>query len=72
MMMLNLIEKLGLAVLFAFTVLLFYLAFVMVPVMMYAESECLKLGYPKAHVTVFLERYCSTLDGVVTQKVVKP
>ena len=48
-----------------------YLIFVMMPVMAYAEAECLRNGYPKAHVTVGLERYCSNFDGAVTVKVKK-
>ncbi len=48
-----------------------YIMFVIMPVSLYAESECLKKGYPKAHVTVGLEQYCSTLDGAVTVKISK-
>ena len=48
-----------------------YILFVSLPVMLYAEAECLRAGYPKYHVTVGLERYCSTLDGAVTVKVTK-
>lgn len=47
-----------------------YVLFVMCPVMMYAEAECLRAGYPKYSVTVGLERYCMNLDGSVTVKVV--
>ena len=48
-----------------------YFMFVIIPVMVYAEAECLRNGYPKAHVTVGLERYCSNFDGAVTVKVMK-
>lgn len=48
-----------------------YLLFVVAPVVFYTEAECLKSGYPKAYVTIGLERYCSNLDGVVTVKVEK-
>lgn len=43
-----------------------YLAFVMLPVALHAEAKCLRAGYPKATVTIGLEQYCLTLDGVVT------
>jgi hypothetical protein len=48
-----------------------YLMFVFVPTALYTEAECLRTGYPKAYVTVGLERYCSTLDGAVTVKIKK-
>ena len=48
-----------------------YLIIVIMPVKMYAEAECLRAGYPVFHVTIGLERYCSTLDGAVTVKVQK-
>ena len=48
-----------------------YLIFVVLPVTMHAEAECLRNGYPKAQVTIGLERYCTTLDGAVTVKVDK-
>lgn len=51
--------------------MLVYMMLVMMPVMLYTESECLRNGYPKAHVTVGLERYCSNFDGAVTVKVQK-
>lgn len=50
-------------------VVLFFIMFVHVPTQLYTEAECLEKGYPKFHVTYKLERYCSTLDGVVTVKV---
>lgn len=48
-----------------------YVFFVWMPVSMYAEAQCLKNGYPKAYVTIGLERYCSNLDGAVTVRVDK-
>lgn len=49
----------------------FYCMFIVMPVVMYTEAECLKAGFPKYHVTVGLERYCSNLAGTVTVKVEK-
>lgn len=43
-----------------------YLFFVVIPVTLYAEADCLKKGYPEARVTIGLERYCLNLDGLVT------
>lgn len=51
---------------------LVYVIFVVAPVILYTQAECLRKGYPKAYVTVGLERYCSTLDGAVTIQVIKP
>jgi hypothetical protein len=48
-----------------------YAVFVVTPVSVYAEAECLRNGYPKYHVTIGLERYCSNFDGAVTVKVTK-
>ena len=48
-----------------------YSMFVIMPVVMYTEAECLRNGYPHANVTVGLERYCMNLDGSVTVKVEK-
>lgn len=48
-----------------------YLMFVIIPVSMYTEAECLRAGFPKAYVTIGLERYCATLDGPVTVRVEK-
>jgi hypothetical protein len=47
-------------------------SFVFFPIALHAEAECLRMGYPVARVTVGLERYCTTLDGAVTVKVIKP
>ena len=54
-----------------FGVLLLYLMFFWVPVLLYTEAECLRNGYPKAQVSVGLERYCTNLIGTVTVKVEK-
>ena len=48
-----------------------YALLVWMPVSIYAESRCLAKGYPKTHVDVFLNTYCSNLDGSVTVKVDK-
>ena len=64
-------EKLVIAVLSILAVFAAYVMFVMVPVYMYAEAKCLRAGYPKAHVTVGLETYCSNLAGTVTVQVDK-
>ena len=48
-----------------------YLIFFYVPVSLYTEARCLKSGYPESRVSIGLERYCMTLDGVVTVKVDK-
>lgn len=45
--------------------------FVYFPVSLYTEAECLRNGYPKAKVSIGLERYCMNLDGTVTVKVEK-
>ena len=47
------------------------LVVVYIPVALYADAECLKAGYPKARVSIGLDRYCTTLDGAVTVKVQK-
>lgn len=51
--------------------LMFYMMFVMLPVLLYADAKCLADGYPTSRVTIGLEIYCSTLDGAVTVKVDK-
>ena len=48
---------------------LLYVMFFIMPVALYTDAECLRNGYPKAEVTVGLERYCMNLDGSVTVKV---
>lgn len=54
-----------------FLVCAVYTLLVYSPVLLYTEAECLRNGYPKATVSVGLERYCMTLDGAVTVKVQK-
>jgi hypothetical protein len=49
----------------------FYAFFIALPTTLLAEEKCLADGYPKAHVTWNLKRYCSNLDGSVTVKVEK-
>jgi hypothetical protein len=51
------------------TVFMVYVILVVIPVQLYTEAQCLRQGYPKASVTVGLERYCSNLQGSVTVKV---
>lgn len=46
-----------------------YALFVYVPVLAYTESKCLEAGYPRASVTVDLDRYCMNLEGAVTVEV---
>lgn len=46
-----------------------YLCFVVAPVMLYAEIQCLRQGYPKYSVAINLESYCLNLEGTVTVKV---
>lgn len=55
----------------ALLLLVLYVIFIILPVTLYTEAECLKAGYPKYKVSVGLERYCVTLDGAVTVKVDK-
>jgi hypothetical protein len=65
------LNNLFFAVLIPLIVFFFYALFVMVPVMMYTEAECLRNGYPKYAVTVGLSRYCTNLAGTVTVQVDK-
>ena len=39
--------------------------FIVLPVMLHTEQQCLTRGFPKARVTWNLERYCLGYDGVV-------
>lgn len=64
-------DKIILAIFIPILAIFAYMILVMLPVLFYAESECLSHGYPKAHVTVGLERYCSNFDGAVTVRVTK-
>lgn len=58
--------------LFLFLAFCAYTLFVWAPVHLYTEAQCLAQGYPKARLSVGLERYCTTLDGAVTVRAVKP
>lgn len=64
-------DKVFAAIFLPILAMLAYMMLVMMPVTAYTEAECLRSGYPKAHVTVGLERYCSNFDGAVTVKVTK-
>lgn len=48
-----------------------YMTFIVVPVSLYTDAECLRKGYPKSQVTIGLERYCINLAGDVTVTVEK-
>lgn len=63
----------GLAIAFFGALCLFtlYVTVVLMPVVFWADAKCLKAGYPKSHVTIGLETYCSNLQGTVTVKVDK-
>lgn len=65
------VEKVVIAFFAVFGLFAAYLMLVLLPVMFYADAECLRAGYPKAQVTIGLERYCTTLDGAVTVRVTK-
>ena len=67
----NRLSILIIAPLAAFTLFAIYVLFIMIPVLMYTEAECLREGYPEYRVSIGLERYCMTLDGVITVKVDK-
>ena len=69
--MISLFDKVMLAIAVPVSLMMSYVFFIILPVSLYADAECLKKGYPKAHVTFRLERYCSTLDGAVTVEVDK-
>ena len=47
----------------------FWLLFVITPVNLATEAECLESGYPKHAVTWNFKRYCMNLEGTVTVKV---
>jgi hypothetical protein len=64
-------EKFIVAIVAVFAIFVTYVVVAVMPVILYAEAECMRNGYPMAHVTIGLERYCSTLDGSVTVKVTK-
>ena len=50
---------------------LLFTLFVVMPVSLATNAECLRNGYPKSEVTIGLERYCMNLNGTVTVKVEK-
>lgn len=64
-------EKILIAILVPFLVMVAYIMLVMMPVLFYTDAECLRKGYPHSHVTIGLERYCSNFDGAVTVRVTK-
>ena len=67
-------DVLGIALLvFLTTIVLFffYMIIFVAPVSFYTQAECLRNGYPKAKVSIGLERYCMNLDGTVTVRVEK-
>jgi hypothetical protein len=64
-------DKFMTVVVAVFGLFVLFLVLVIMPVSFYTEAECLRNGYPKANVTIGLERYCSTLDGAVTVTVKK-
>jgi hypothetical protein len=45
--------------------------FVFVPVVLHTEARCLEAGYPRAKVTITLEKYCISLEGSSATKVTK-
>lgn len=57
----NLLEKLGAAVAGAFVLFAAYMILVFMPYATYAESQCLKYGWPTASVTFGLTAYCTNL-----------
>lgn len=67
----NTVEKIVFTLIAPIFLMIIYMMLVMVPVQAYTEAECLRNGYPKAHVTIGLERYCSNFDGAVTVRVTK-
>jgi len=64
-------EKLISIIVLIFVFFVLYTVFIWLPVSLYAEAECLSEGYPESIVSIGLERYCMTLDGVITIKVNK-
>lgn len=47
----------------AMLLFLVYLLAIVLPIQIWTERECLAAGYPKAEVTVTLDRYCLDLVG---------
>lgn len=54
-----------------FVVFVMYALFIYMPVYVLNKSNCLKKGYPVAQVDIFLNRYCTTIDGFITVNVDK-
>lgn len=55
-------------------IFLLFVAYVMLiymPIHVYTEISCIKQGFPDHKVTINLERYCITIEGATTAKVVK-
>ena len=48
-----------------------FVIFVLMPVSLKNEADCLRQGFPGARTTITLERYCTALDGTVHINVVK-
>lgn len=46
-----------------------WMMFFIFPTAMFAGARCLEAGYPTAHVTWNLKKYCSNLSGSVTVQV---
>jgi len=59
------------ALIIALSIIFGYFIFILAPVSVYAEADCLSKGYPRSLVTITLDRYCMGLDGVVTVAVDK-
>jgi hypothetical protein len=67
----SLIEKVLLTAVILIGLFLAYSIFILAPVALYTQAECLREGYPKYDVSIGLERYCMTFDGVITVRVDK-
>jgi hypothetical protein len=61
--------EIGIAVFLVSFLLL--MMFVWVPVLLHTEARCLEAGYPRAKVTIGLERYCISLEGSTATRVTK-
>ena len=67
----TILDKLIAVIISPIILLLVYGTFIWMPVNIYNEAECLREGYPENKVSIGLERYCMTLDGVITVRVDK-
>ena len=68
------LEQIYLLAVAAICICVLYALIFIMPVWLHADAECLRAGYLRAiiaNATIGLERYCSTLDGAVTVKVIK-